>query len=208
VDKVVEKHAGDGPVRGIDGRQFRKDKVAMIGTLFGRKRMTEDKMANIFVNAVLEMVAEGFPTVAAELNEAPEFATCPGLRVEDDRRFALIVLTGNLIEMQRLAGPGIDKRLYSRAISKFAGALDEQASLVEEEVRALRDRMERINYPSKNTVYAMAKALFHEYELFRFQDPYFREQRAPNPIVLKRVKALMGYFVWGWNDVFEQYRVV
>lgn len=180
----------------------------MIGTLFGRKRIAEDKLANIFVNAVLEMVAEGFPTVADELNEAPEFKRSPAIPLGDDRRFALIVLTGNLVEMQRLAEPGVDRRLFSLAVAKFAGAMGGSAAEVEEEVLAVRSRMDRMNHPSKNTVYAMGKVLFHEYDLFRFQDDYFREQRAPNPIVLKRINALMTYFVWGWAEVLEQYRVV
>ena len=52
----------------------------MIATLFGRKRITEDKLANVFVNTVLEMGTEGFPVVVAEMNEAPEFEVAPGLQ--------------------------------------------------------------------------------------------------------------------------------
>ncbi len=68
--------------------------------------------------------------------------------------------------------------------------------------------MERLNFPSKNTVYAMSKVLFHSYDLFCFQDPYFREMQVPNPIILKRLNGLMGYFLWNWTEVNEQYRIV
>lgn len=180
----------------------------MIATLFGKKKLTEDKLANVFVNAVLELTAEGFPTVADELNESPEFAVSPNLAESDDRPFALVVLTANLIEMQRIVGPGLDKRLYSLSISKFAQALGTTGSDLELEVKAVRDRMDRLNYPSKNTVYAMSKVLFSEYDLFCFQDTYFREQRSPNPIILKRLNGLMGYFLWNWTGVLEQYKVV
>lgn len=180
----------------------------MIATLFGKKKLTEDKLANVFVNAVLELTAEGFPTVADELNESPEFAVSPNLAESDDRPFALVVLTANLIEMQRIVGPGLDKRLYSLSISKFAQALGTTGSDLELEVKAVRDRMDRLNYPSKNTVYAMSKVLFSEYDLFCFQDTYFREQRSPNPIILKRLNGLMGYFLWNWSGVLEQYKVV
>jgi hypothetical protein len=54
----------------------------------------------------------------------------------------------------------------------------------------------------------MGKALFHRYDLYCFQDVYFREQRVPNPIILKRVNALMGYFIWDWTEIQEQYRIV
>lgn len=180
----------------------------MIGTLFGKKKITEDKLANAFVNAVLELTAAGFPMVAAELNEAPEFEVSPGLKEEDDGPFATIVLAANLVEMQRTIGPGLDKRLFALSISKFAQAMGSDAATVERQVKDLQGRMDRLNFPSKNTVYAMGKVLFHEYDLFCFQDSYFREMRAPNPIILKRLNGLMGYFMWSWTEVVDQYRVV
>jgi hypothetical protein len=180
----------------------------MIATLFGKKKLTEDKLANVFVNAVLELTAEGFPAVAAELNESPEFELPPEIQGSDDRTFALIVLTANLMEMQRIMGPGIDRRIHALSVSKFAQAMDMSNTDVESQVKALRDRMERLNYPSKNTVYAMGKAVFHEYDLFCYQDAYFREQRSPNPIILKRINGLMGYFLWNWSEVLDQYKVV
>lgn len=180
----------------------------MIATLFGKKKITEDKLSNVFVNAVLELTANGFPMVAEELNESPEFQVCPQIDPADDARFALVVLTGNLMEMERVVGPGLDRRLFALSVSKFAKAFGRTGSEVEEEVRALQSRMERINFPSKNTVRAMASVLFQEYELYCYQDLYFREQRSPNPIVLKRLNNLMGYFLWSWTDMLEQYRVV
>jgi hypothetical protein len=180
----------------------------MIATLFGKKKMTEDKLSNVFVNAVLELTDQGFPMVAEELNESPEFEVSPDLDPADDARFAMVVLAGNLLEMERVVGPGLDKRLFSLSISKFAQAFDRTGTDMEDEIRALQGRMERINYPSKNTARAMSAVLFQEYELFCFQDIYFREQRSPNPIILKRINNLMGYFLWSWTEVLEQYRVV
>jgi hypothetical protein len=194
----------------IDGRNlwiFAGTKIGMISTLFGRKRITEEKLANVFVNSVLEMCSDGFPLVAAELNEAPEFEECPGLSEEDDARFLLIVLTANLMEMHRALGPGTDKRMHALSISKFAQATGQGCTDVEQAVRALSDRMSRLNAPSKNSVYAMGKAVFLEYDLYRFQDEYFRGTRSPNPIVLKRLNALFGYFLFSWTEVLEQYRI-
>ncbi|MCB0764612.1 MAG: hypothetical protein R2815_08520 [Flavobacteriales bacterium] len=180
----------------------------MIATLFGKKKITEEKLANVFVNAVLELADQGFPAVAAELNEAPEFVLSPAIDEKDNAAFALIVLAGNLTEMQRTLGPGLDKRIHSLSISKFAHAIGHTGSDLEAEVRALQSQMDRLNFPSKNTVYAMGKVLFHRYDLFCFQDAYFREMKAPNPIILKRLNGLMGYFTWNWTEVNEQYRVV
>jgi hypothetical protein len=98
--------------------------------------------------------------------------------------------------------------MFALSISKFAQAIEGDATTVERRVKEIQGRMDRLNFPSKNTVYAMGKVLFHEYDLFCFQDSYFREMRAPNPIILKRLNSLMGYFIWSWTEVVENYRVV
>lgn len=179
----------------------------MIATLFGRKKMAEEKLANVFVNAILELSAEGFPMVAAELNESPEFSVRPRIETEDDGLFARIILAGNLMEVPRYLESGRDRRVFSLAISKFGQATDQRCSDLELEVLALQQFMERANQPSKNTVYAMSKAVFHKYDLFRYQDAYFRGLKAPNPIVLKRLNQLMGYFLWNWEEFMTEYRI-
>ncbi len=187
--------------------ELRRNVEPMIATLFGKKKITEDKLANVFVNTVLEMSAEGFPTIVDEINEAPEFVATPNMTAEDDERFLMIVLAANLMEMDRVLGPGTDKRMFALSVSKFAQAIGREAAQVEADVRALRSKMERLNFPSKNPVYAMGRALFTEYDLFCFQDSYFREMKAPNPILLKRLNSLFGYFLWNWTEVNEQYRI-
>lgn len=179
----------------------------MIGTLFGRKKITEEKLANSFVNTILELVHDGFPTVAEELNGAPEFSSSPHIDPVEEGPFALIVLAGNLMEAPRHLESGQDRRLFSLAISKFCNAFGLRASELELEIHALQQFMERVNHPSKNAVYAMSKAIFHKYDLFRCQDDYFRELKAPNPIVLKRLNGLMGFFLWNWEEFCAEYRV-
>ncbi len=179
----------------------------MIATLFRRKRITEDKLANAFVNAVLELTAEGFPTIAAELNEAPEFVTPPHIDPVEDGSFALIVLAANLMEAPRHLESGLDRRIFSMAISKFGEATGLRSYELELEVVALQQQMERLNHPSKNTVYAMSKMVFHHYDLYRYQAPYFRDQKAPNPILLKRLNSLLGYFLWQWETFAAEYRI-
>jgi hypothetical protein len=208
VDNTVENTPMADHCRAWIRCKLRDEDADMIATLFGKKKITEEKLATVFVNAVLQLTEQGYPAVAAELNEAPEFMVSPGLKEADDVDFALIVLTGNLMEMQRILGPGLDRRMYSLAVSKFAQAIGHSGSDLELEVRALRSTMEKLNFPSKNTVYAMGKAIFHKYDLYCFQDVYFREQRAPNPVVLKRLNGLMNYFIWNWTEVYDQYRIV
>lgn len=206
--KSVEKRQARFLGNAACDRKLRHEDADMIATLFGKKKITEEKLSNVFVNAVLEFTEQGFPAMAAELNESPEFVVPPNLNGSADGDFALILLAGNLMEMERVLGPGLDRRMYSLSISKFAQAVGRTASDVEPEVRALRSKMEKLNFPSKNTIYAMGKVLFHRYDLYCFQDVYFREQRAPNPIILKRINGLMNFFLFNWAEVQEQYRIV
>lgn len=208
MDNLVKNRSCTFIDHGVRSVEIRRNVEIMIATLFGKKRITEEKLANVFVNAVLELTEQGFPAVAAEINESPEFQACPNIADSDDDAFALIVLAANLTEAQRILGPGVDKRIASLAISKFAQATGLNVPDLEREVRELKGQMDRLNFPSKNTVYAMGKVLFQRYELFCFQDSYFREMKAPNPIILKRLNGLMGYFLWNWKEVNEQYRIV
>jgi len=179
----------------------------MIATLFGKKKISEEKLANAVVQAVLELTDQGYPMIVEELQEAPEFITRPHFGPGDDELFALIVLSGNLMDAPKHLPAGNDRRFASHAISKFAAALEISASELELEVIALQHFMERINHPSVNTIYAMSKAVFHKYDLFRFQDPYFREMKAPNPIVLSRLNKLMSFCLWDWAEVLEEWKV-
>lgn len=181
--------------------------TAMIGTLFGKKKISEDKLANVFVNAVLRLTEQGYPTIVEELAEASEFVSRPVFGPGDDELFAQILFAGNLMEAPKHLGAGQDQRLAQHAYSKFAPLMDTSAAELETETIALQHFMARINHPSKNTVYAMSKAIFHKYDLFRHQDAYFREQKAPNPIVLGRINKLMAYCLWDWAELLEEWRV-
>lgn len=180
----------------------------MIATIFGKKKITEDRLANVFVNALLQLVQQGFCDVAAELNEAPELVGEQVIDPDREETFLNVVLAGNLMELQRQLQAGQDQRVAALVISKFAQALGTRTSDVERSIATLQQMMARLNHPSKNTVYAMSKAVFHQYDLFRFQtDEFFRDQRVPHPVILKRLNGLMGFFLWDWDSFHEQYRL-
>ena len=65
----------------------------------------------------------------------------------------------------------------------------------------------RVNYPSKNLVYGMSKAMFEKYKLNDFQDDYFRRMQAPNPLFLKRMDEVMANFIWNWDAFFKKYKM-
>lgn len=184
-----------------------KTDSAMIGSIFGKRKISEDKFANVFVNAVLRLTEQGYPAIVAELQESNEFVVRPVFGPGDDDLFALILFAGNLMEAPKHLPGGMDHRLAQHAYSKFAPLMDTTAAEFETETIAMQHFMARINHPSKNTVYAMSKAIFHKYDLFRNQDAYFRDLKAPNPIVLGRINKLMHYCLWDWAELLEDLKV-
>jgi hypothetical protein len=159
------------------------------------------------VNAVLRLAEHGYPTIVSELQESEEFVTRPVFGPGDDELFAQILFAGNLMEAPKHLAAGQDQRLAQHAYSKFAPLMDCSAAELEAETDALQQFMVRVNHPSKNTVYAMSKTIFQKFDLYRHQDAYFRELKAPNPIVLGRVNKLMAFCLLDWAELLDEWKV-
>ena len=66
----------------------------MLG-IFGRKKIGEDQLAQIFVNAMISMSQEAFPDVADMINDEPAFIKNPELNKEGYIPFLFVVISGN-----------------------------------------------------------------------------------------------------------------
>lgn len=174
----------------------------------GKKKLSDEGVANIFVNTLLDTVEKGFPEVAGFINDSPEFIRTPKVETDDYGRFLMITVSGNINGILEYFGEGHDKEIVRLISEKFAAVFDMSADKFAELVKEYRQFMTRINHPSKNTVYAMSKAVFFKYELNTFQDEYFRNLNTPNPIFLKNLDEVMKNFLWDWNAFGEKYKIV
>lgn len=179
----------------------------MITAIFGKKKISEDKLANVLVNAVVRAVDLSFPLVAEELNEAPEFLQCPDIHELEDKPFSNILLAGNLIEIVPYLSAGQDRKLVDLATSKFAKTQDCSTAEMADTVRDTQSLIKKLNSPSKVTLYGMSKAIFHEYDLYQFQEPYFKDLKAPNPILLKRLNRIMENFLFVDEEFCERFKL-
>ena len=68
----------------------------MLATLFGKKKLTEDKTANIFVNSLIQVVESSFPDIVDNIKSDGEFIETPSISTTDSDKFLMIVLAGNL----------------------------------------------------------------------------------------------------------------
>jgi len=177
-------------------------------TLFGKKKLTEEQVANIFVNAIQSLIDAGFDNMAGLINDSPEFTTRPQIGQENIAPFILIILAGNLQDIPLHFEPRQDKRITEYILEKFAAVYDLDKMELAQMVGETRKLMARKNHPSKNMLTGMAKTLFCKYGLNQYQEAYFKNLDAPNPIFIQRLKDALENFIWDWNAVLQKYKIV
>ena len=179
---------------------------AMLGTLI-KRRLSDNQVANVFVNALLEVVDNGFKEVAALINDDAAFVASPNISSHEDGEFALIVIVGNLSYLESTFEADqafrVEKLIFEK-LGKLYGMSEQDFTKL---VREYQSFMTRVNHPSKNMIYAMSKAIFHKYNLNEYQDTYFRRLSAPNPLFLKRMDEVVGNFIWNWDSFFKKYKI-
>ncbi|MCC5923013.1 MAG: hypothetical protein JJT77_04425 [Crocinitomicaceae bacterium] len=179
----------------------------MLSTLF-KKKLSDDQLATIFVNGVLDAIDNGFQEVMSLVKEDPAFDRQPQTEHLKDGHFSMIVIVANVsmlvnsFESQQVSSLeelikenlanvyGMDKMEFNNYFSSYSSF------------------MSRVNHPSKNMLYAMSKAFFYKYQLNEYQDDYFRELSSPNPLFLKRMDEVMENFIWNWDAFFKKYKLI
>ena len=178
----------------------------MLGTLI-KRRLSDNQVANIFVNALFEVVEKGFQEVASLINEDPAFVVSPNIQNTEDSEFALIVIVGNLSFLESTfeaeQAHDVEKLIFEK-LAKIYNMTTEAFTQV---IREYQSFIARKNHPSKNMIYGMSKAIFCKYDLNNFQDDYFRRMQAPNPLFLKRMDEVVTNFIWDWDAFFKKYKM-
>ena len=172
-----------------------------------RKKISDDKLANVFINGIFNSVDNGFPLVADFINEDPVFVSSPNINPKDSYEFRLILLVGNLSLLESSFDAEQAGRVEDLIYEKLAKAFDLPQTEFKQLLKDYKSHMMRLNSPSKNMIYAMSKAIFDKYRLYNFQDEYFKRMQAPNPLFLKRMDDMIENFVWDWEAFFRKYRI-
>jgi|TARA_B110000908_G_scaffold67516_1_gene81580 hypothetical protein len=179
----------------------------MLRTIF-KKKVNEDKLANVLINSLLHAMEVGFKDISELINNDRDFVIQPNIKESDYDRFLLILFVGNLKIMEsRLNGDQPD-RLKELLIDKFSTLYDLKVVETKRHIKEYSTYMGRINYPSKNVLYAMSKAVFHKYNLASYQEEYFRDLNSPNPKFLKRLNKIVENFIWDWDYFLSKYNFV
>jgi hypothetical protein len=176
--------------------------------IFGKKKIKEDVVANIFVNSILNTIDKGFPEIVGIINDAPEFIISPGLHVNDYDKFSLIVFAANLYYISEHLHDSKDYRIINLIIHKLSNVFDCDQDRLEKVIKDYQCYLMKVNHPSKNMRYAISKAICGKYQLNDFQDEYFKNMRSPNPMLLKRLDEAMDNFIWNWDTFKQKHQIV
>lgn len=178
----------------------------MLGTILKRK-LSDNQVANIFINSIFDTVDNGFKEVAQLINEDVAFVNSPGISNNDEGEFGLIVIVGNLSYLESTFDADQAARVEKIIFEKLSKIYAIPEMDFTKMIREYQSFIAKVNHPSKNMVYGMSKAIFYKYKLNQFQDEYFRRMQAPNPLFLKRMDEVMGNFVWNWDAFFKKYKL-
>lgn len=178
----------------------------MFGTLL-KKKISNDKLANIFINGIFTSIDNSFSLVSDFINDDPAFVQSPNINPLDSYEFSLIVLIGNISNLESSFPPeqadGIAEIIYD----KLARMYEMNTSEFKQMLRDYRTFINRLNSPSKNMVYGMSKAIFDKYTLYNYQDEYFKRMQTPNPLFLKRMDSIVENFIWNWDTFFKKHKM-
>ena len=180
----------------------------MFNTLFGKKKLTDEQLSNIFVNSLIETVDNSFREVADFINDAPEFVSSPQVLANDNDKFLMIVLAANISQLSKSFSAEEEYVMKKKITDKFAQVYDITPAEFSKHLDRYTHLLYRVKERSNNVLYAMSKAVFFKYNLASFQEEYFRDMKTPNPVFLRRLDQVMKNYIWSWDSYFEKYRLV
>lgn len=172
-----------------------------------KKKLDADRLANVFVNAIIEATETSFDDISGFINEDVAFVTNPGVDQNYSDQFLLIVVCGNLKFIDERFSSSEAAEIRKKIILKLAAVYEMDAGELEKVISDYSSFISRVNHPSKNTLYGMSKAVFHKFKLNEHQESYFKSMKTPNPLFLKRMDDLMTNFLWDWDEFFKKYRM-
>lgn len=178
----------------------------MIGRLI-KRRLDTNRLANVFVNSLIEATEKGFSDVSQMINDDTAFVTSPGIDEKNQDHFLLIVVCGNLRYLDGYFEVDEAKAIDNHIIRKFSVIYDMEEIEFKDLIEEYSQFISRVNHPSKNTLYGMSKAVFHKFNLNEHQEEYFKSMRTPNPLFLKRMDEIMMNFLWDWDEFFKRHKM-
>lgn len=178
----------------------------MFSTLF-KKKISEQKLAEYFIHNTIQAVDNSFDAMCDVIETDSTFVSRPDMKTQGSDKLLVMVLAANIDIIPNYFESYKDRRITNSCYKVLASTFD----LHEKEVQTLISNTQKflkgVNKPSKNTLYSLSKGVFYKYSLNDCQEPYFKNMKNPNPILLKRLDEIMSRFLWDWNEITERYNI-
>jgi len=181
----------------------------MLSKLFGKKKLKEEKIAQVFVDTINSTALEGFPTLADYINHETEFKVRPNISPKQAEWFLYIVFAANLYNLKRYFPSEQLNRMRLLIIDEFIASLEgrhEDETL--ENINNYEAFIRQLKTPTDELEKVISKAVFYKYNLNQYQIEHFQKLNAPNPVVVKSLSEVTGNFIWNWEDVLQKYKLV
>lgn len=178
----------------------------MLSSIF-KKKFTDEQLANVFVNGILNVIDNGFEEVRAMMEEDTAFIRKPNLSKASNGHFTMIVIVGNIESLGVYFSPNQQKSLEPLIFERLAAAFEMEEEVFKKYFDEYSSFMSRVNHPSRIVLYSMSKAIFYKYKLNDHQEDYFRTMDTPNPLFIKRMDGVMKNFLWNWEAFFKRYKI-
>jgi hypothetical protein len=177
-----------------------------IASLF-KKKVSEEKVAELFVNIVFNAVDSSFEDVAELINNDINLVERPTISPDNSDDFLLVIIAGNYRMLGEYFEDGQDDRIRTMVISRLATVYETTDEKMQKVVDDMLAFFQKINFPSKNIHYAMSKAVFYKYDLAKYQKEYFKNLSSPDPIFLKHLDEIIDQFIIRWDHFTEKYKI-
>lgn len=174
---------------------------------WGKKKLKPEEVARMFVHATLDSIEDAWPEVLGLMRETPHMERPPEIDDAEIGPFLLVVLAGNLDFIPRFFDSGTDQLLVEAILAELAVQLEIPVAQLATRISGMRDRMVKLNQPSKKTLSAMARGMYLGYDLNDCQEDYFKSLNVPNPRFLMQMEEVLQHFLWDWTSFQEQYKV-
>lgn len=176
-------------------------------SFLGKKKLSAEQVSKQFIANLVQVTEDGFKELAGLINSDPAFVRSPEVDEHHSQPFLFIVLAANFKFLPTYFKDRQTDVYIKQHSMSYLNELFEESIDFESEIKTMQTTMSRLNMPSKNTLYAMPKALFDAYKLNEFQKEYFKNLNTPDPTFLKRMDELMPHFIWNWDDLLKKYKI-
>lgn len=175
--------------------------------LFGKKKVKAADMTVAYVDNIFEVAQAGFTEIAGYLNEEKEFAKSPNISEAENEWFIYIVFAGNIINLEKYFTKEQAEEFTRMIAARVVHKLDHDPDTADQKLYDYEQFLRKLNAQTKSLVKSMSMAIFHKYDLNRYQSDHFQKLNSPSPVIMKQLNEMVEYFLWNWDDYLSKYKV-